>query len=93
MVRHNFLEVFLRLCDTKYLKKGAGGPEIKTITQAFKKMFDEELFPYFKDFDSHDYRKKFNWQEEIDYTLKCSIEPLKKLYAKFIGKNSLPGAA
>ena len=35
LVRHNFLEVFVRLCDTKYLKNGAGGPEVDTITKAF----------------------------------------------------------
>ena len=33
MVRHNFLEVFFRLCDTKYMKKGAGGTECDTFTK------------------------------------------------------------
>ena len=53
MVRHNFLEVFLRLCDTKYMKNKAGGDEVNTITKAFKCMFDNELFATFKQYDSH----------------------------------------
>lgn len=48
MVRHNFLEVFIRLCDTKYIKNKAGGEEVNTISKAFKVMFDNELFPTFK---------------------------------------------
>ena len=47
LVRHNFLEVFMRLCDTKYLKNKAGGDDVNTLTKAFKLMFDTELFPAF----------------------------------------------
>ena len=53
LVRHNFLEVFMRLCDTKYLKNGAGGPDVDSMSKAFKMMFETEMFPYFKQFDSH----------------------------------------
>ena len=52
LVRHNFLEVFIRLCDQKYLKMQAGGPEISTMPKAFKMMFETELLPYFSQFDS-----------------------------------------
>lgn len=31
------------------------------------------------------------WKEDVDYTLKISLDPLKMLYKRFIGKNSLPG--
>ena len=61
MVRHHFLEVFFRLCDTKYMKKGAGGPECDTFTKCFKKMFETELFPWFSKFDSHKWRKTVLW--------------------------------
>ena len=93
MVRHNFLEVFLRLCDTKYIKNKAGGDEVNTITKAFKYMFDNELFPNFKQYDSHAKRKQMIWQEEVDYTLKISLEPLKALYKRFIGRTALPSGA
>ena len=33
------------------------------------------------------------WQEEVDYTLKISLEPLKALYKRFIGRNALPSGA
>ena len=56
-------------------------------------MFDIELFPVFREYDSHAWRKNVLWQEDVDYTLKTSLEQLKALYKKFIGKNSLPGAA
>jgi len=93
LVRHNFLEVFIRLCDTKYLKNGAGGPECTTMLQAFKTMFEQECLGYFKQYDSHGWRKSVLWREEIDFTLKMSLDPLRKVYQKFIGKNALPGAA
>ena len=35
LVRHNFLEVFLRICDHKYLKMQAAGPEVTTLSEAF----------------------------------------------------------
>ena len=82
----------MRLCEIKYLKNGAGGPEVKTMAKAFKMMFENEMKAYFSQFDSHAWRKKVLWREEIDYTLKISIEPLKQIYQKFIGKNALPGA-
>jgi len=91
LVRHNFLEVFMRMCETKYMKNGAGGPEVDSITKAFKVMFDTELFPYFRQFDSQQWRKTILWQEDVDYTLKIALDPLKSIYRKFIGRNSLPG--
>ena len=32
------------------------------------------------------------WREEVDYTLKISLEPLRAIYKKYIGKNAMPGA-
>ena len=61
LVRHNFLEVFMRLCDTKYLKNKAAGEDINTLTQAFKIMFETELFPAFSQYDSNIWRKNVLW--------------------------------
>lgn len=38
LVRHNWLELFVRICQTKYLKNGAGGPDIKTWSKALETM-------------------------------------------------------
>ena len=90
LVRHNFLEVFVRLCETKYVKNGAGNGD-KNIANCMKMMFEKELHPYFKQFDSHHWRKKYLWQEEIDLVLKQNLDALKRIYQKFIGRNALPG--
>jgi hypothetical protein len=91
LVRHNFLEVFIRLCDTKYVKNGAGDGD-KSITNCFKMMFDNELETHFRKFDTLAWRKEFLWVEEIDLVLKQGLDALKLLYKKFIGKNSMPGS-
>ena len=92
LVRHNFLEVFMRLCETKYLKNGAGGPDVTTMPKAFKMMFENEMLAYFSQFDSHGWRKNVLWREEVDFTLKVALEPLRNIYKRYIGKNALPGA-
>ena len=55
-------------------------------------MFDEFLLPVFKEYDSHIWRKKYLWVEEVDYVLKIGIPALKDIYKKFSGKLALPGA-
>ena len=71
--------------------RGGGGAQVNTISKSFQHMFENELAPYFMQFDSHAWRKKILWQEEVDFTLKMSLDPLKQLYRRFVGKNSLPG--
>ena len=61
------------------------------MTNSFKHMFDNELFDTFKTYDSHTLRKEIIWVEEIDYVLKVSLDPLKNIYKKNIGKSSMPG--
>lgn len=48
LVRHNWIEIFVRLCQTKYVKNGAGGPNIKTPADCFTLMLEENVLPYFK---------------------------------------------
>lgn len=90
LVRHNFLEVFVRLCETKYVKNGAGDGS-KSITDCMEMMCEREIFPYFKKFDSHAWRKKVLWQEDIDLVLKQNLEALKTMYKRNIGRLALPG--
>jgi len=61
------------------------------MSVAFKLMFENELFPAFSKYDSHTWRKTILWQEDIDYTLKTSLEPLKAVYKRSSGSNALPG--
>jgi NLR family CARD domain-containing protein 3 len=86
LVRHNWLEVFIRLCQTKYMKNGAGGPEIKSWGDCLNAMLNNNVLPYFKQFDCHAWRKKHCWVEEIDLVLKHSLTYLKQIYQKNSGR-------
>jgi len=55
-------------------------------------MFESECLTYFSQNDSQKGRERVLWFEEIDFTLKISLEPLRAVYKRFIGKNALPGA-
>jgi NLR family CARD domain-containing protein 3 len=92
LVRHNWLEIFVRLCQTKYIKNGAGGPTVKTWTTAMTAFLRNQLLPYFKQFDSHAWRKQICWQESVDLIIKISLQVLKAIFVKFSGRNAAPGA-
>ena len=47
LVRHNWLEIFFRTCQTKFVKNGAGGPNVKTFPDCYSLMLKEHLIPYF----------------------------------------------
>lgn len=70
LVRHNWLEIFIRLCQTKYIKRGAGGPSVKNWPDCFSMMLRDNVLPYFKKYDSHAWRKSICWREEIDLAVK-----------------------
>ena len=91
LVRHNFLEFFVRLCDIKYLKNEAAGSSVNTMPQAFKYMFENHCSSYFSTYDTHKWRENVLWCEDIDLVLKLSLDPLRAIYKKYIGKNALPG--
>ena len=54
-----------------------------------KLMFDEFLYPVFKKYDAHGWRRKNLWQEEIDYVVKISLPSLKDVYKKNAGRKSV----
>jgi phage/plasmid-associated DNA primase len=72
LVRHNWLELFVRLCQTKYMRNKAD-PSSKTWSECFATMLNHNLLPYFKRFNSHAWRQKHCWTEEIDLVLKRSL--------------------
>jgi hypothetical protein len=55
-------------------------------------MLTQSIIPYFKQFDSHAWRKKVCWKEEIDLVFKKSLKLLKQIYGKFSGRYANPGA-
>lgn len=91
LIRHNWLEIFVRLCQTKYIKNGAGGTA-KTWTECLTMMLNDVVIPYFKQFDSHAWRRKVCWQENVDYVLKKSLPVLKDIFKRNSGRYAAPGA-
>ena len=55
-------------------------------------MFDEFLYPHFKKYDAHVWRKEKLYDEWVDYSLKIALPSLKEVYKKKTGKFSMPGA-
>lgn len=77
LVRHNWMEIFVRLAFTRFIKmeKIAAGP-----LEAMQIMFSQYLDPYFDRFKASVWRKKTLHREEIDLTLKHGLGTLKQIY-------------
>ena len=89
LVRHNWMEIFVRLASTRYIKF------LKETTSPFEastKLFNDYLIPYWKKFSASYWRRKMLHREEVDLSLKHSLPTLKKVYQKFSGKYASPGA-
>ena len=92
IIRHQFMEVWIRLCFQKYVKNQYAGPDIN-IQTGMSMLFQEFLQPTFKAYDSHEWRKKYLWVEEIDYVLKLALPSLKLVFKKFTAKKKSAGAS
>ena len=60
LIRHQFMEVWIRLCLQKYVKNKYAGPDIE-IRAGMEMMFNKFLYPTFKNYDTHAWRKKYLW--------------------------------
>lgn len=83
LVRHNWIEIFVRLATNRYLKvlKTASTP-----SQAMQMMLDEFLIPYFSKFTSDTWRKNVLYVEEVDLAFKHGLDTIKKAYKQYSGK-------
>ena len=48
------------------------------------------MLPFFKKFNSNDFRNDKLWNEPCDIAIKSNLNTLKDIYAKHSGKESLP---
>ena len=62
------------------------------MSEGMRMMFERDLWPCFKKYDSHAWRKEKLWKEEVDLALKHALPLLKEIYKKNTGKAALPGA-
>ena len=87
LIRYNFLEIQIRLADQKHIKNGS----CKTFLEALQ-LWIAQLSPSFTSTDSHIWRKQELWQEDNDLALKRQYKTIQKLYEKYSGRFSMPGA-
>ncbi|CDW87404.1 UNKNOWN [Stylonychia lemnae] len=87
LIRFQFLEIFVRLAIDKYYKT----KQCIAQEDAIYRMFDEHVMPYFKNFNSNDFKWAKLWNEQCDIIIKANLKVLQDIYYKYYGKDSLPG--
>eukprot|EP00347_Sterkiella_histriomuscorum_P005610 403355936 len=88
LIRYQFMEVFVRLAGTKFIKSGI----CTSFYDAVVKIFNDFLDGQFKKFDSDIFRKQKLWNEECDLSFKRNLKGVQALYTKYSGKYAMPGA-
>lgn len=56
-------------------------------------MFDEHVLPYFRKYNSNDFRWQRLYNEPCDLVLKKNINTMKDFYKKYSGREALPSEA
>lgn len=87
LIRHQFLEILVRLSVTKYVKTGT----CKSISEAVDKLFREHLDKFFAEFDSNLFRETKLWQEDSDKVVKRNLPVIKLAYTRYSGDLAMPG--
>jgi hypothetical protein len=60
---------------------------------AVKRLFENNLLPFFKKFECHQFRKSKLWNEECDAVAKKYMKVLQELFRKYSGRYALAGQA
>jgi hypothetical protein len=64
----------------------------KKVNEALKLLYNTHLNTFFEQMESHRWRRTKLWNQECDLVYKSLFRGVQKLYEKFSGKYSLPGA-
>ena len=88
LVRHNWMEIFIRLATTRYVKKEKVA---KTPLEGMKLFFEQQLDPYFDRFQAPKWRREILHREEVDLALKHGLPFLKLSYQSYSGRFASPG--
>ena len=54
-------------------------------------MFEDYLYPVFKNYNCHAWRKKHLWVESVDYILKIALPALRDIYKICAGSKQVSG--
>ncbi|CAI2364059.1 unnamed protein product [Moneuplotes crassus] len=87
LVREEFLQIFIRLANSKYLK----AKKLLTYNDAIRQLFNDGLLSYMRNFDSNDFRINKLYNESCDMVFKYYIKSMKRLYFTYSGKHTKPG--
>ena len=87
LVRHQIMEVLVRLAIDKYIKSG----QTKSFSEAVYLSFSNYFLRFFKGFDCHRFRRERLWNEPCDIIFKRFFKVVTALYARYSGKYALPG--
>lgn len=88
LVRHEFIEIFVRIAITKLFKT----KQIESIPESVEHLYKTYLEEIFQTFDCHKWRREKLWNEECDVTLKRNMPTIEKIYKAYSGRFALPGA-
>jgi hypothetical protein len=86
LVRHEFMQMFMRLAYCKYLK----AKKLLTYNDAIRQLFKDGMLKYMKKFDSNDFRVNQLYNESCDMVFKYYLKSIKALYAAYSGKHCKP---
>lgn len=87
VVRYQFMEGLVRMCDQKYLGNGVAN----SFTEAMKLLLDESVRPFVSKFDHSKWRNDRLWNEEADCVIKSYYPILFGAYKKYSGQKTKPG--
>lgn len=63
----------------------------ETYEEAVIKVFEGNILPYFKKFNSNDFKWQKFWNEPCDNVIKKNLKTLKEIYTKHSGREAIPG--
>lgn len=91
LVRYQFLEIWVRLADQKFIGNGV----VNNFPDAVEKVLSEHVIPYINANDPHfapqKWREERYWNEEVDTVYKSYLPIVQVLYKKYSGMKTKPG--
>lgn len=87
LVRDEFMQIFMRIASSKYLKT----KKLLTYNDAIRQLFKDGILKYMQSFDSNDFRVNQLYNENCDMVFKYYLKSIKTLYSTYSGKHCKPG--
>jgi hypothetical protein len=87
VIRHEFMELLVRIAIDKYIKPGI----CKSESDAIKKLVEGYPLEYMSKFDISKWKWERLYNEECDTLLTSKLQLLQALYNKYLTKNLRPG--